>query len=58
MKLLKKVKPLNKIALATPTIWREGVDYGDFNVRREDLDDYVESLLQMAKLKRIPILDL
>ena len=54
----KKIKPLNKIALVTPTIWRDGVYYGDFDVRREDLDDYVESLLQIAKLKRIPILDL
>ena len=56
--IFKKVKPLNKIALVTPTIWRDGVYYGDFDVRREDLDDYVESLLQIAKLKRIPILDL
>ena len=54
----RKVKPLNKIALVTPTIWRDGVYYGDSNVRRQDLDDYVESLLQIAKIKRIPILDL
>ena len=54
----RKVKPLNKIALVTPTIWRDGVYYGDSDVRRQDLDDYVESLLQIAKIKRIPILDL
>ena len=55
---IRKVKPLNKIALVTPTIWRDGVYYGDNNVRREDLDNYVESLLEIAKIKRIPILDL
>ena len=54
----RKVKPLNKIALVTPTIWRDGVYYGDYNVTRKDLDDYVESLLEIAKIKRIPILDL
>jgi len=54
----RKVKPLNKIALVTPTIWRDGVYYGDSDIRRQDLDDYVESLLQIAKIKRIPILDL
>ena len=55
---LRKVKPLNKIALVTPTIWRDGVYYGDDKVTRKDLDNYVESLLQIAKIKRIPILDL
>ena len=54
----RKVKPLNKIALVTPTIWRDGVYYGDFKVTREDLDNYVDALLQIAKIKRIPILDL
>jgi lysophospholipase L1-like esterase len=54
----RKVKPLKKIALVTPTIWRDNVYYGDFVVTRKDLDDYVEALLQIAKLKRIPILDL
>ena len=54
----RKVKPLNKIALVTPTIWRDGAYYGDYEVTREDLDNYVESLLQIAKIKRIPILDL
>ena len=56
--IFRKVKPLNKIALVTPTIWRDGVYYGDYEVKREDLDNYVESLLQIAKRKRIPILDL
>ena len=54
----KKVQPLKKIALVTPTIWKDGVYYGDHNVTRKDLDDYVDSLLQIAKIKRIPILDL
>ena len=54
----RKVKPLNKIALVTPTIWRDGVYYGDDKVTRKDLDNYVESLLQIAKIRRIPILDL
>ena len=56
--IFKRVKPLNKIALVTPTIWRDGVYYGDYPVTRKDLDDYVESLLKIAKIKRIPILDL
>ena len=56
--VFRKVKPLNKIGLVTPTIWRDGVYYGDVPVTRKDLDDYVEALLQIAKLKRIPILDL
>ena len=56
--LFRKVKPLKKIALVTPTIWRNGVYYGDYYVSRRDLDNYVESLLQIAKIKRIPILDL
>jgi lysophospholipase L1-like esterase len=56
--IFRKVKPLNKIALVTPTIWRDGVYYGDFKVTREDLDNYVVALLQIAKIKRIPILDL
>ena len=56
--IFRKVKPLNKIALVTPTIWRDGVYYGDYPVTRKDLDDYVESLLKIAKIKRIPILDL
>jgi len=58
IEIFRKVKPLNKIALVTPTIWRDGVYYGDYNVTREDLDNYVESLLHIAKIKRIPILDL
>ena len=56
--IFRKVKPLNKLALVTPTIWRDGVYYGDYKVSRKDLDNYVESLLQIAKIKRIPILDL
>ena len=56
--IFRKVKPLNKIALVTPTIWRDGVYYGDYPVTREDLDNYVESLIQIAKIKRIAILDL
>ena len=56
--IFRKTKPLKKIALVTPTIWRDGVYYGDYKVTREDLDNYVESLLQIAKIKRIPILDL
>ena len=54
----RKVKPLKKIALVTPTIWRDGVYYGAYVVTRKDLDNYVEALLQIAKIKRIPILDL
>ena len=56
--IFRKVKPLNKLALVTPTIWRDGVYYGDFDVRRKDLDNYVDSLLEIAKIKRISILDL
>ena len=56
--IFRKVKPLNKIALVTPTIWRDGVYYGDYKVTREDLDNYVEALIQIAKIRRIPILDL
>ena len=56
--IFRKVKPLNKLALVTPTIWRDGVNYGDYKVSRKDLDNYVESFLQIAKIKRIPILDL
>ena len=54
----REVKPLKKIGLVTPTIWRDGAYYGDCVVTRKDLDDYVDSLLQIAKIKRIPILDL
>ena len=56
--IFRKVKPLNKIALVTPTIWKDGAYYGDYEVTRKDLDDYVDSLLQIAKIRRIPILDL
>ena len=56
--IFRKVKPLKKIALVTPTIWKDGVYYGDYEVTRKDLDDYVDSLLQIAKIRRIPILDL
>ena len=56
--IFRRVKPLNKIALVTPTIWRDGVYYGNYPVTRKDLDDYVDSLLKIAKIKRIPILDL
>ena len=56
--IFRKVKPLNKIALVTPTIWRDGAYYGDYEVTRKDLDNYVEALLQIAKIRRIPILDL
>ena len=56
--IFRKVKPLNKIALVTPTIWRDGAYFGKHNVTRQDLDNYVEALLQIAKIRRIPILDL
>ena len=56
--IFRKVKPLNKIALVTPTIWRDGAYFGKHNVTRQDLDNYVEALLQIAKVRRIPILDL
>ena len=56
--IFRRVKPLNKIALVTPTIWRDGEYYGDYKVTRKDLDNYVEALLQIAKIRRIPILDL
>ena len=56
--IFRRVKPLNKIALVTPTIWRDGAYFGKHNVTRKDLDNYVEALLQIAKVRRIPILDL
>ena len=56
--IFRRVKPLNKIALVTPTIWRDGAYFGKHNVTRQDLDNYVEALLQIAKVRRIPILDL
>ena len=56
--IFRRVKPLNKIALVTPTIWRDGAYFGKHNVTRQDLDNYVEALLQIAKIRRIPILDL
>ena len=56
--IFRRVKPLNKIALVTPTIWRDGAYFGKYNVTRQDLDNYVEALLQIAKKRRIPILDL
>ena len=56
--IFRRVKPLNKIALVTPTIWRDGAYFGKHNVTRQDLDNYVEALLQIAKKRRIPILDL
>jgi len=50
--------PTKKLALITPTPWKLGTKYFGVEVSMENMEEYVEALLAVAKRHRIPCLDL
>ena len=61
---LKDKNPALRIGIVTPTPWRTNFSYNEdgsasfVTVSREDCDDYVELLKEVAKRHRLPVLDL
>jgi lysophospholipase L1-like esterase len=50
--------PTKKLALITPTPWKTGINYFGVETTLENMEEYVDALLSVAKRHRIPCLDL
>lgn len=50
--------PTKKLAIITPTPWKVGIEYFGVATTLENMEEYVEALLAVAKRHRLPCLDL
>lgn len=50
--------PTKKLAIITPTPWKVGINYFGVETTRENMEEYVAALIEIAKIHRLPLLDL
>jgi lysophospholipase L1-like esterase len=50
--------PTKKLGIITPTPWKTGINYFGVGTTRENMEEYVNALLAVAKRHRLPCLDL